>query len=382
MRILIVTATYSPSINGVALTLNLQKSEFEKRGNKVTILAPKHPNQKYENGVIRIPSLPNPKIPDYPILVPIPTIHNLQIFTEKFDIIYFHHPFYIGDLSLTLAKYFKCPTVFYYHSRYEKIAQLHFPRLIFFPIINYLIKRNVGMIANQASQIIVGTQSVKQLLLRHKIKTPICVIPAIRKSMQIKNKSKSELKKRYGFADNEIIILCVSRLSKEKNLTTLLKIIKQVKSDRAFRLCLVGGGPEEKYLRKMANRLGLVRQTRFFGPVNHNITPQIYSLADIFAYPSRVDTQAIVILEAMSSGLPVVGFDCPGPKDFIQNNNNGYLVSNNLEFAQKLGELINNNLVRKKIGSNSLMTSKKYSFENSVDELENIFKKVVSEFKF
>src|SRR3989344_1054868 len=377
MRILIVTATYSPSINGVALTLELQKKELEKRGHQITVLAPKHPNQTEEAGIIRIPSLPNPLTPDYPIILPIPTIHNLKILAKKYDIVYFHHPLYIGDLALNLAKYFNCPAVFFYHSRYEKTAQFYIPKLLKFLLLPLLIKRSVRILANKSSHLIVETPSIKKLLERQKIKTEITVIRSAGRSMLFNTKTKSELRKKYGLRKNDLIILCVARLSKEKNLTSLLRIFSQLKSNITVTLVLTGDGPEKKNLKKLAQNLKIYDQCRFLGSVENELLPEIYSLADIFAYPCKMDTQAIVILEAMSAGLPIIAFNSPGPKDFINNNQNGYLVNSNNGFSNKLNLLIENENLCLKLGHEALSNSKKYSLRDSIDSLERLFKEVI-----
>lgn len=380
MRILIITATYSPSINGVALSIELQKNELEKRGHSITILAPKHPNQKEETGVIRIPSVPNPKDQDYPIILPIPTFHNLKIFTKKFDLVYFHHPFYIGELSLKLAKYFGSPSIFFYHSQYEKVGMIFKPKFLPAFFISNFIKKNVIHIASKSNQVIIETESGKQKLLQQSITTPINIIPSVRKPVEI-SISKNELREKYNLGINQLIILCVSRLSKEKNLAALIKMFAKIKVKTKLNLCLVGDGPETENLKKLSEKLNISSCCKFLGRIDYEKIHEIYSLADIFAFPSKTEVQPGVITEALIYGLPVIGFNTPGPKDMIINEVNGYLVSSELEFMDRLQLLIQDSNKRDTIRKKALLMSKEYSFKDSINRLENLFYKVISEYK-
>src|SRR3989338_486393 len=170
MRILIITATYVPSINGIAITLLQQKEELEKRGHDVTLVAPYHQDGNIEKNVIRVPSLPNPFASDYPI--PVPFIRSLESYRKirKAEIIYFHHPFYMGKLSLMLAKSWKVPSVFFYHTQYKKYTQNFLPNNYLFKHIPDLVNRQVKNIINSSDAVIVETNSVLDELKKQGIK--------------------------------------------------------------------------------------------------------------------------------------------------------------------------------------------------------------------
>jgi glycosyltransferase involved in cell wall biosynthesis len=88
---------------------------------------------------------------------------------------------------------------------------------------------------------------------------------------------------------------------------------------------------------------------------------EIYNLSDILIFPSRQDNLPNVVLEAMSTGLPVIAFDIGGMKDLIKNNYNGYLCNpfNIKDFSKKLDNLILRKNLRKKFSLNSIKLSKK-----------------------
>ena len=124
MHILHITGTYLPSINGVAISVANLKNELEKLGHKVTVLAPDYSKAKKEKGIIRYPSLENSMFEDYPI----PLFPGLRTITKllndvKPDIVHVHHPFHIGYFARLLAKHYRVPLVFTYHTNYDTYAE-------------------------------------------------------------------------------------------------------------------------------------------------------------------------------------------------------------------------------------------------------------------
>src|SRR3990167_5836940 len=306
MRILIITATYVPSINGIAITLLQQKEELEKRGHDVTLVAPYHQDGNIEKNVIRVPSLPNPFASDYPI--PVPFIRSLESYRKirKAEIIYFHHPFYMGKLSLMLAKSWKVPSVFFYHTQYKKYTQNFLPN-------NYLFKHIPDLVNRQVK---------------------ITVIPTGRKFVSRTN-SIEDLRIKYKIPSNKVVILTVSRLSKEKNLNTLINIYKKLKRLPEAILVIVGDGSEKQKLINLC-KINNIENVLFTGKIDFSEIHEFYQLADVFAYPSISDTQAIVLSEAMSFGLPLIGFSAPGPIDFINHAENGFIAHNETDFLAYL----------------------------------------------
>ncbi len=378
MRILVVTSTYLPTVNGISLSIQLQKDELVSRGHKVTILAPQHPNQKREKGVLRLPSLPNPTYPDYPIIVPLPyKDSHFRIFGKKYDLVYFHHPFYLGETAIILAKYFKCPSVFFYHTQYDEYAKILLPQQVLYKPLKKYIINHVKDLCFKVDHLVVETATLKNKLRSLGIKKSISVVTSGRKSMKLSGISKTKLRNKYNLPTDETIILCVSRLSREKNLETLIKITKSIKTRNKFTLVFVGDGPEKLKLTKLVDKMNL-DNVIFLGNVDYDKLPEIYSLSDIFAYPSKTDTQAIVLIEAMSAGLPLIGFNSPGPKDFINHKVNGLICKDNGEFKKALRKLIGNPETRKEMGKKSFLLAKKHSFSVSINKIEKAFEKVIS----
>ncbi len=130
---------------------------------------------------------------------------------------------------------------------------------------------------------------------------------------------------------NEPVLLFAGRLSKEKGVFELPEIYKKVKAAIPdLKLVIAGMGPAEKELKEV------LPEAIFMGWIDHEKLPEIYSAADILILPSKFDTFSCVVLESLSCGLPVIAYNDKGPKDIIEDNINGFLVSDAKEMAEKI----------------------------------------------
>jgi glycosyltransferase involved in cell wall biosynthesis len=122
-------------------------------------------------------------------------------------------------------------------------------------------------------------------------------------------------------ADDQIVLLCVSRVSKEKNLEDFFKI-----DYPNSRKIMVGDGPMRETYQK------LYPDVEFVGFKTGHELAYYYANADVFVFPSRWETFGIVMIEAMACGTPVAAYPCQGPMDVIDQQLTGYM-SNDLKYA-------------------------------------------------
>ncbi|OGM76895.1 hypothetical protein A2188_00225 [Candidatus Woesebacteria bacterium RIFOXYA1_FULL_43_9] len=343
----------------MAICTAIQKEQLEKRGHQVWIIAPKHPKQTPEKNVIRLQSLTNSKEPDYPIILPIPDKEFLNDIPRKIDLVYFQHPFLISDMAFLVAKFYKCPTVFYYHTQYDEYAHQYLPKFVPHLFITQTINKYLTRTLNKVSHIVVGSPTFVDKLKTLKVATPHSVIPITRQMPKL------------GKIKKQKITLCVTRMSEVKNINTLLKTWAGINTT-GWKLVLVGDGPDKTKLEKLARKLKLTN-CRFTGRINHGNIWSYYQKASLFVFPSLTDVQPGVIFEAMFAGLPIVAFDAPGPADFTVHQQNSFLAKNNQGFTDYLKKLLNDKNLRDKMGQASLEISKKYTLDKSIDQIEALF---------
>ena len=121
-------------------------------------------------------------------------------------------------------------------------------------------------------------------------------------------------------------LLCVSRLSVEKGIDILIRACSQLKERGVdFTLEIIGSGPLDQEFRSVTAEMGLDDRIAFLGVVERRKLGGYYRRADIFCIPSVSEALALVLLETLISGTPVVGSDCGGIPFLVQHGVNGLL---------------------------------------------------------
>lgn len=170
-------------------------------------------------------------------------------------------------------------------------------------------------------------------------------------------------------------ILAVGCLSKEKQFDILLKIFRLVRNEIPdWGLVIAGDGIEYAYLKKTIAAFNLVDFVFMPGTVNDPF--QIFNKAEIFVLTSAYEAFPNVLLEAMSSGIAPVCFNCvSGPAELIENRKSGFLIDQNdiFEFKRILCELINDENMRKNIGNAATYVNNKYTKKIIMEKWFSLF---------
>lgn len=169
-------------------------------------------------------------------------------------------------------------------------------------------------------------------------------------------------------------VIAVGRYAFEKGFDDLLKAWKIVTEKHPdWKLKIYGGGDRSDYV-NLAETLGIGAFCELHGP-----TPDIrqkYCESSIYVLSSRFEGFGMVLIEAMSCGLPCVSYDCPcGPRNIITNNHDGFLVPhrNIQELAEKILLLIEDEAQRIEMGKNAKASSRQYSEENIMKQWIHLF---------
>ncbi|MFI9116289.1 glycosyltransferase family 4 protein [Streptomyces venezuelae] len=143
----------------------------------------------------------------------------------------------------------------------------------------------------------------------------------------------AEVRARLGLSDRPVVV-CVSRLVPRKGQDTLIRAMPRIlRRVPDAVLLIVGGGPYEKDLHRLAAETGVAGSVRFTGAVPWSELPAHYGAGDVFAMPCRtrrggldVEGLGIVYLEASATGLPVVAGDSGGAPDAVLDGETGWVV--------------------------------------------------------
>ena len=169
----------------------------------------------------------------------------------------------------------------------------------------------------------------------------------------------------------KVRILTIGRLIPRKGFQFLIRALPQIVENAAhdFEIEIVGDGPYQKELLKLAADLDVAAHIRFAGSVPYSELPQKYRDADIFILPSLAEGMPLVVLEAMGTGLPIAASRVQGIDELVTEDVNGALFDpGDAEgLARSLVKLINAGEMRVKMGKASVERVKPYDWKHIAD---------------
>ncbi len=182
-------------------------------------------------------------------------------------------------------------------------------------------------------------------------------------------------------------ILSVGYLIERKGFEYLIRAMKEVlKKHKNARLKIVGSGPLENKLKNMIIKLELQNEVEIIKNVSDEELLRLYNSSDLFVLPSITDSQGnteglgVVLLEAMASGLPVIGSNVGGIKDIIVDNETGLLFQekNSQEIVDKIIFTIENKSKMNKLAENGLnFVEENFNWEIVAESYQDCYKSVL-----
>jgi glycosyltransferase involved in cell wall biosynthesis len=180
-----------------------------------------------------------------------------------------------------------------------------------------------------------------------------------------------------------IRILFVGRLVESKNIGFLINILAEMK-DLSWSLDVVGDGPQRQLLERISARLGLANQIRFHG--HKDDVDLFYHKADLFAFPSQLESLSLVVLEAMASGVPPLVIRNDGVKyhnsfmEFLTDGYNSLIAADEYDFAKKLRHSLSNPRSLTMLGINARQLIKeKYTWDHTLDSWDKLLQNTISQ---
>jgi glycosyltransferase involved in cell wall biosynthesis len=180
-----------------------------------------------------------------------------------------------------------------------------------------------------------------------------------------------------GEGDEQKLILNVGRLTEQKDQETLIRAFALLADDYPdWNVRIVGDGEFRQKLEKTVKDSKL--ENRIFLPGTTSAIGQEYQKAHIFALPSKYESFGLATAEAMSHGLPTIGFQaCPGTNELITNGENGLLVSGNdrvRDFANGLKALMDSPVLREELGKKGLESIARFHPNAIVKQWEEVIR--------
>ena len=312
-----ITSSYNYIADGVALTLNRLVSYLESHGAQVLVFAPiaRQPAFAHQGTLIAVPSVPLPFRPEYRLALGLPGRMKRQLLDFAPDIIHIAAPDLLGKAALALAKAHNIPAVASYHTRYETYLKHYW-------FLAGLEKRLTGTLRRfygDCREVYVPSDSVAEALLADGLRNNFKPWPrGIDTERFNPGKRSLEWRARHGIGADELVILHVSRLVREKRLDTLTSALNKITVPH--RVVIVGEGPDRGFAQAQ------LPHALFTGFLDGDGLAAAYASADIFVFPSDSESFGNVTLEAMASGLPTVCADATGSRSLVVPDETGFLA--------------------------------------------------------
>lgn len=320
MRIAIVTENFLPKLDGVTRTLAMLLEHLQAAGHQALLLGPESGMEKYADAeVIGTAGVPFPFYPELKFNFFRPLfVRRLKEFSP--DVVHLVDPVILGAAGLVAARCLQQPLVSSYHTNLATYCG-HFG----FPLLTEPMWRYNRLIHNQCSLTFCPSPSTASMLslqgFQHLRIWPRGVDTSLFRPEKRSTELRSCWLREREQPTEKAVLLYVGRVSWEKNLRLLVQAYRGM-DHQYCHLVIVGDGPA---LTEMQQELAGLPVT-FTGYLHGEELAAAYASADIFAFPSRTETFGQVVLEAMASGLPVVGLFSEGVCDLVSDGRTGLLV--------------------------------------------------------
>lgn len=186
--------------------------------------------------------------------------------------------------------------------------------------------------------------------------------------------SKCMIKESY-VASTPFRFIHIGRFTSQKNHGVIVESIAQIKKDGYnVHLVLLGSGEKENEYKSMVKAKGLDNEVTFCG-LQGNIYP-FMKMADCFILPSIYEGMPVTLIEAMGCGMPVIVSNVGGILDMVENESTGLIINPTVEeLVASMKRMIDDEILREKLGKNALVKSIRFSAEGMCDGYINVYNK-------
>jgi len=373
MRIAIVTETFPPDVNGVAMTLSRLAHGLELRGHSVQIIRPQVENSSVVNfgtfDEVQVMGLPIPGYPSLRVGIPSPRkLHNLWK-SNRPDAIYIATEGPLGLSALDTAEKLEIPTTSGFHTNFHHYMQ-HY-RL---PLLRNAMAGYLKWFHNRTQTTFAPSPDILRRLELLGFENLQLMGRGVDTQLFSPTKRCQNLRNQWGAAPQDPTLLYVGRIAAEKNLKLFAKTTHQLRKQHPNLKCvIVGDGPEKEALQKE------IPYATFAGTQQGEDLAKHYASADFFLFPSTTETFGNVVTEALASGLVTLAYNYAAPKMYIEDSINGFKapMDRSQVFQQKATEILQNQPEWQNIRNKAVESVQHLSWVSILERFEETVQNVI-----
>lgn len=384
-RIAIVTETYPPEVNGVAMSVARVVEGLQRRAHELQLVRPRQrsgadaaepaPRGGLGNRLHEVLTTGWP-IPRYPNLrMGAPSKRALvQLWSlQRPDVVHIATEGPLGWSALQAARHLKLPVSSDFRTNFHAYGQHYRIGWLAKPILAYLRKFH-----NRAQCTMVPTEALRAQLAGQGFERLVVVSRGVDTHLFDPRCRSEALRRHWGAGPDDLVLAYVGRLAAEKNLGALLAAHDALRGaiGDTVKLVIVGDGPMR------AELAARCPQAVFAGQRGGEDLAEHYASADVFLFPSLTETFGNVTVEAMASGLPVVAFDCAAAAQCIQSGRNGLLAHDESlpAFVRATLTLAADAQRRRAMGAAARETARAHDWDGVVARFESVLAQTIDEF--
>jgi glycosyltransferase involved in cell wall biosynthesis len=321
VKIALVTETFPPEVNGVAMTFGVIVRQLARRGHQVTVYRPRRddlPPLESHPEFAEIP-MPGFAIPGYPLLrMGFPAARTFRRWwtEEPPDLVHVVTEGPLGASAVTAARSLHLPVTSSFHTNFQTYTASYG-----FPLLRRAVVAWLRRVHNRTQRTFAPTAELCEELAQLGFRDLGVMSRGVDVWQFHPARRSLELRLKWGVGPDEPVVLHVGRMAAEKNYDLLFKIYEAMRAaNPSLRFVLAGEGPLRRKLQREHP------ECIFAGFFSRAEIGRYYASADIYIHASLTETFGNVLTEAMASGLAVAGFDYAAARQFVRHGANGLVA--------------------------------------------------------
>ncbi len=379
---------YWPSISGVSVSVDAFKKHLCLMGHRVIVFVPDYPDA---DGYDQIEDSQD--------------VHRFQSHTIAFndenrlvcrsekrkifalldhlkpEIIHVHTEFALGKIATSYAKKRRIKLVMTAHTNWENIVE-HYVPVIPAGIAHLCCRLYMRYVYNKADMLVVPTSLMELLLGLYFVKSPIRVIPTGIDTCVFTGAGQHNSALQfdaYHVLEGKRFLFFAGRLGKEKNIPFLIDVFARLAPQyKDLMLVICGDGPAKSDLQAYAKSSGCADSILFPGYIERKRLHHFYRRAEVFVFASKVESQGMVVLEAMACGTPVVAIGKMGTREVMGGDTGGFMVDDDIfDFTEKVQLLLSSPALHKAKAEGARRHAESWTMEVQAEKMLKLYRRLL-----
>lgn len=374
LRIAVVTETWPPEVNGVALTLSKLVAHLRVKDHAIQLIRPRQDKYDFGNDKLGwtellLRGLPIPKYPQLKLGLPSKKAL-IKAWTQKRpDLVHIATEGPLGWSALQAAILLRLPVTSDFRTNFHSYSKHYGVGWLSKPIVAYLRKFH-----NRTACTMVPTQSLKAQLEASGFKNLRVIARGVDTKLFHPGQRSQTLRDSWGASAEDTVLLSVGRLAAEKNLDLIVNTyLSLMQSGEKVKLVFAGDGPYRAYLQNKCP------DAIFTGMCSHAELATVYASSDLFLFPSLTETFGNVTMESLACGTPVLAFDCAAAGEWVKEGQNGWLIHGEdaQRYVLKALDICKDKQTLEKVRPFTASSVANLDWHAIADQVEHIFRETI-----